>query len=288
MGHKLNFKIGNLNVYLLNAGEFWLDGGTMFGIVPKSLWSKILKADENNRIPLALNCYLVSGKDFLLLIEAGIGNWWDEKWKNIYKIKSRDFEKILKPLGILKEDITHIFVSHLHFDHIGGAVEKIYDQTVPTFPKAKIYVQKEEYLHYISPNLREKGSYKKEILTPLLENGKFEFLGENTEILPGIQAIKVGGHSMGMQILKIQSGGDVAYFLGDLIPTESHLKLNWIASYDLEPLKIITLKEKILEEALEEKAIFLLYHEISKPMGRLKKDMEGNFFLEKLKDKRNV
>ncbi|MEJ5166800.1 MAG: MBL fold metallo-hydrolase [Thermoanaerobaculia bacterium] len=288
MGHNTSFKIGKLDVHLLNAGLFWLDGGTMFGIVPKKLWSKILKADENNCIPLALNCYLLSGKNFLMLIEAGIGNWWDEKWKNIYKIKTRDFEKILKPLGISKEDITHIFVSHLHFDHIGGAVEKLYDQVVPTFPKAKIYVQKEEYLHYISPNLREKGSYKKEILTPLLENGKFEFLGENSEILPGIQAIKVGGHSMGMQILKIQSEGEVAYFLGDLIPTESHLKLNWIASYDLEPLKILSLKEKILEEALEEKAIFLLYHEINKPVGRLKKDMEGNFFLEKLKGSKNV
>lgn len=284
----MNFKIGKFDVHLLNAGEFWLDGGSMFGIVPKVLWSKILKADENNCIPMALNCFLFSGEEFLLLVETGIGNWWDEKWKDLYKIKSKNFDEILENIGFKKEDITHIFVSHLHFDHIGGAIEKIYGQWVPTFPKAKIFVQKEEYIHCLSPNLKEKGSYKKEILLPLTENGKMEFLEGDMEIMEGVEAIKVGCHSMGMQILKIQSEGDVAYFLGDLIPTESHLKLNWIASYDLEPLKIISFKEKFLNRAAEEEAILMLYHETKKPVGRLKKDIQGNFFLEKIRETKNV
>lgn len=284
----MDFKIGRFNIHLLNTGEFWLDGGSMFGIVPKVLWSKIFNSDENNCIPMALNSYLILNKDFNLLIETGIGNWWDEKWMEIYKIKSKSFKEILKPFGISNKDITHIFVSHLHFDHIGGAVEKLYDQLIPTFPEAKIFVQKEEFIHCQSPNLKEKGSYKKKILLSLAESGKFNFLDGDCEILPGIKAIKVGGHSMGMQILKIESDGEVGYFLGDLIPTEAHLKINWIASYDLEPLKILSLKEKLLNEALKENSVFLLYHETSKPAGRLKKDLQGNFFLEKIRETKNV
>lgn len=282
------FKIGDYDIHFLNTGEFWLDGGSMFGIVPKVLWSKILKEDENNCIPMALNCFLIKGKNFNLLIECGIGNWWDEKWKNIYKIKSFNFNNILEAEGLSKEEITHIFVSHLHFDHIGGAVEKIYNQIIPTFPKAKIFIQKEEYEHCLSPNLKEKGSYKKEILISLAENGRFEFLSGDFNILEGFKAIKVGGHSMGMQILKIESNGEVAYFLGDLIPTQAHLKINWIASYDLEPLKILKIKEEFLKNALKEKAFLLLYHEINMPFGRLKKDMEGNYYLEKLRETKNV
>lgn len=284
----MDFKIGRFNIHLLNTGEFWLDGGSMFGIVPKVLWSKILRSDENNCIPMALNSYLILEKDFNLLIEAGIGNWWDEKWMDIYKIKSKSFKEILEPFGISNKDITHIFVSHLHFDHIGGAVEKLYGQLVPTFPEAKIFVQKEEFVHCQSPNLKEKGSYNKKILLSLAESGKFNFLEGNDEILSGFKAIKVGGHSMGMQILKIESDGEVAYFLGDLIPTEAHLKINWIASYDLEPLKILSLKEKLLNDALKENATFLLYHETLKPIGRLKKDLQGNFFLEKIRETKNV
>lgn len=284
----MEFKIGNLSIYLLDTGEFWLDGGAMFGIVPKILWSKVIKTDENNLIPMALNCFLIKGEDFNLLIEAGIGNWWDEKFKKLYKINWKNFYEVLKPYGILKEDITHIFASHLHFDHIGGAVEKLYDQIIPTFPKAKIFVQREEYEHCLSPNFKEKGSYKREIIIPLAENGRFEFLEGDFEILPRIKCINVGGHSMGMQILRIESYGEVGYFLGDLIPTESHLKINWIASYDLEPLKILNFKEKFLEKALEENAVFLLYHEKNKPIGRLRKDSSENYFLEKLRETRNV
>lgn len=284
----MEFVIGNFSIYLLDTGEFWLDGGSMFGIVPKILWSKIIKTDENNLIPMALNCFLIKGGDFNLLIEAGIGNWWDEKFKKIYKLNSKNFEQVLKPIGILKDEITHIFASHLHFDHIGGTVEKLYDQIIPTFPKANIFIQREEYEHCLSPNFKEKGSYNKEILIPLAENGRFQFLEGDWEILPGIKSIKVGGHSMGMQILRIESNGEVGYFLGDLIPTESHLKINWIASYDLEPLKILSLKEKFLEKALEENAVFLLYHEKNKPVGRLRKDSSGNYFLEKLRETKNV
>ncbi len=284
----MQYQFGKTIIYLLDAGEFWLDGGTMFGIVPRVLWEKFLKPDEENRIPISLNCFLVANEDRRVLLEAGIGNWWDLKMKDIYKIKTNSFDKILANIEFSKEDITDIFVSHLHFDHIGGAVERLYDQLVPTFPKAKIHIQKKEYEHALSPTLREKSSYKKEILIPLSEAGCFNIIDGDREIFPNFYAKYIGAHSLGMQILKIKAEEEVLYFLGDLVPTTAHLKINWITSFDLEPLKILKIKEELLSKGLDEKAIFLLYHEKNIPIGRLKKDMEGNYFLERIRQTKYV
>ncbi len=284
----MQYQFGKTIIYPIDAGEFWLDGGTMFGVVPRVLWEKFLKPDEENRIPISLNCFLVVNENRRILLEAGIGNWWEVKTRDIYKIKSNNFAKVLANIGFSKEDITDIFISHLHFDHIGGAVEKLYDQLTPTFPKAIIHIQKKEYENALSPNLREKPSYKKEILISLSEAGKFNIIDGDTEIFPNFYAIYVGAHSIGMQILKIKTEEETIYFLGDLIPTTAHLKINWIASYDLEPLKILKIKEELLKNALEEKAIFLLYHERNIPIGRLRKDMMGNYFLERIRQTKNV
>lgn len=284
----MDFKIGNFDILLLKTGTFWLDGGSMFGVVPKKIWQKFIECDEENRIPMALNCFLLKGDDFLLLVECGIGDWWEEKYNEIYKINFTNFKDLLSRFGIKKEEITDIFVSHLHFDHIGGSVEKAYDTLIPVFPNAKIYVQKEEIEHSLNPNLKEKASYKREIINCLAFSGKFQIIDGDFEIKKGVKAIKVGGHSFGMQILRIESEGKVGYFLGDLIPTVFHLKLNYLASYDLEPLKILNLKEEILKRAFEENSIFLLYHEVKIPVGFIKKDLEGNYFLEKLRESKIV
>ncbi len=258
-------KLGKFEIYPILDGYFRLDGGAMFGIIPKVLWEKTNPADEKNRIRLALRTLLIKTPNELILIDTGIGTKFNEKYVDIYKIENQELniEKELKKLKISLEDIEIVINTHLHFDHCGGNTKAInYENEViefiPTFKKATYFVQKEELEYAFSPDIRSKNSYLKENFLPIKDKFKFPI---NEKITDGIYVIKTGGHTVGHQIVLIQSEGESCCYLGDLIPTLSHLKIPYIMGYDLFPLETMRVKEEILKMAKKEKWYLIFEHD---------------------------
>ncbi|MEO0087083.1 MAG: MBL fold metallo-hydrolase [candidate division WOR-3 bacterium] len=258
-------KLGKFEIYPILDGYFGLDGGAMFGIVPKVIWEKMNPADERNRIRLALRTLLVKTPNELILIDTGIGTKFNEKYVDIYKIENQylNIEKELKELKITLEDIEIVINTHLHFDHCGGntkaiTYEKEIIEYIPTFKKAIYFVQKEEFEYALAPDVRSKNSYLKENFLPIRDKFKFP---ENEKITDGIYVIKTGGHTVGHQIILIQSEGETCCYLGDLIPTLSHLKIPYIMGYDLFPLETMKFKEELLKKAKKEKWYLVFEHD---------------------------
>ncbi len=258
-------KLGKFEIYPILDGYFGLDGGAMFGIIPKVFWEKTNPADERNRIKLALRTLLVKTPNELILIDTGIGTKFNEKYVDIYKIENQELniEKQLKELKIGLEDIEIVINTHLHFDHCGGNTKAItYENEViefiPTFQKATYFVQKEEFDYGLSPDIRSKNSYLKENFLPIKNKFKFP---DDEKITDGIYLIKTGGHTVGHQIVLIQSEGETCCYLGDLIPTLSHLKIPYIMGYDLFPLETMKVKEELLKKAKKEKWCLVFEHD---------------------------
>jgi glyoxylase-like metal-dependent hydrolase (beta-lactamase superfamily II) len=260
-------KLGKFEVYPILDGYFGLDGGAMFGIVPKVIWEKTNPADERNRIKLALRTLLVKTLNELILIDTGIGNKFSEKYVDIYKIENQflNLEKELKEKKITLDDIEIVINTHLHFDHCGGNTRAIvYENKViefiPTFKKATYFVQKREFEYGLSPDVRSQASYLKENFLPI--RNKFKLVEENEKaITDGVYLIRTGGHTIGHQIVLIQSEGETLCYLGDLIPTLSHLKIPYVMGYDLFPLETMKIKEEILKKARKEKWYLFFEHD---------------------------
>ena len=268
-------KIGNWDVKVLETGNFWLDGGAMMGSVPKILWEKTNPPDSCNRIKLALRCLLLDNGTDKILIESGMGNKFNDKFSKMFSVKQskNPLSDILNNYGYSNEDITHMILTHLHFDHAGGATsfgdEGNY---IPTFPNAKYYISKENWGAGINPSPRDRASYLKENYVPIDDAGLFEFISSNSTILPGISTYTVNGHTTGQQLIKIDSEGEVLVFCSDLIPLESHLKLPWIMGYDLNAQ--LTLKEKteFLEMASKNNWWLFFYHDPQTVAVRIRKN----------------
>lgn len=263
-------RIGDFLIDSLLDGYFGLDGGAMFGVVPKVLWEKTNPADELNRIILALRPALVNTGKELVLVNTGIGDKFNEKFQKIYRIdKSQSLEKSLENLKISEEDINYVILTHLHFDHCGGNTR--FDRNgklVPKFPRAKYFIQRKEWERATNPDQRSKASYLEENFLVLKESNQLELIDGETEILPGIRAIPTGGHTSGHQVVLIKSG---AIYWSDLIPTVSHLNLPYIMGYDLFPLETMEKKEVLLNRALAENWLSLFEHDPKIGMGYLKR-----------------
>jgi len=259
-------------LYLLSDGLFSLDGGAMFGVVPKVLWQKSIPSDTLNRIQLGLNCLVIVTPKHNLLVDTGLGEVLDPKFRDIYAIsRSTSLLESLGELGLMPEDIDFVINTHLHFDHAGGNTRRHMENTVPTFPKASYVIQKGEWKDAITPNDRTRGSYLEDNFLPLEEAGKLQLIEGAREIVEGVEVLVTGGHTAHHQVVLIRRGDQVALYLGDLIPTSHHLKIPWLMGYDLYPLDTVVMKKRLLERALNEHWLLVFEHDPKVGMGYLVK-----------------
>ena len=269
------FRVGRFTCHALEAGKQRLDGGAMFGVVPKPLWERRIPADERNRIPLALRCLLIEHDDGLVLIDTGIGNKEDEKFRGIYGVENEgqggrtQLEDALSALGHAAADVRWVINTHLHFDHAGGDTWRDPAGKVgPAFPKARYVVQRGELEFARHTNERTAGSYLAHNFAGL----DFTLLDGEAEPLPGIHCLPTPGHVPYHQSLLIESGGERACFLADLVPTSAHLPLPWIMGYDLEPLVTLESRRRLYQRVEAEGWLLLFEHDPVVVAGRLGRD----------------
>jgi len=270
-------RFGDYELNSISDGKFLLDGGAMFGVVPKALWEKKTPADEKNRITLGLNSLLfIKGKKAILL-ETGLGEIENHKFQEIYEIKREKtlIEKI-KEKGLDLEDITYVINTHLHFDHCGWNTISKEGSLKPSFPNAKYIIQKKEWESALNPDERSSASYMKEKLFPLQEWGNLELIDGDFELEEGIKIMHIPGHTRWHQCVLIESRGKKLFFPGDLIPTSAHFPLPYIMAYYLFPLETLENKKRILQTAEKEDWIFALYHDPEHIFGKVEK-FEGKW-----------
>jgi glyoxylase-like metal-dependent hydrolase (beta-lactamase superfamily II) len=276
--------LGQFEIYGLRDGFFFLDGGAMFGVVPKTLWEKKYLADEKNRIKLALNSILIKTAKELILVETGIGGDLDPKFYEYYSVERKPGLVLsLEKLGYQAEDIDFVVNTHLHFDHCGGNTSKNEKgEDVPTFPKARYIIQKGEWEDALHPSERDKASYLEQNFLPLEKYGLLQLVDGNKEISEGVEVIVVPGHTSRHQCLKVSTGGKVFFFLGDLVPTSAHVGLSYIMSYDLFPQQTLENKREYFEQAIEEDWILAFNHDPEHFFGKVKK-VNNKYTFEALK-----
>ncbi len=272
-------QIGDYRIEIIPDCEFSLDGGAMFGVVPRVLWERVCPPDELNRIKLTCNCLFIDTGKEKILIETGMGEKWSEKETAIYGIhRKKPFAQSLHEItGCKPEDITIVVNTHLHFDHAGGntseppAVAGGLTQITfkPQFINARYFVSQSELNAAENPHERDRASYLPENWQPLIDTGQLELKPDNYEVVEGLIVEQVRGHSETMQTIKLTRGGETLYGFYDMIPTRHHLPLPWIMSYDLYPTETLEYKKKILPQAVSENWICLFYHDFEMPLCRL-------------------
>ena len=269
-------RFGSLRLDIVQGGNFRLDGGAMFGVVPKVLWERTFPADEKNRIGLATNCLLVRGKGFTALVESGLGEKWGSKEREIYAIESEPaLSRALEAHGARPEDVDALVISHLHFDHAGGATRRENGRVVPAFPNATLYVQQAELDHARSPNERDRASYLPENWEPYQEAGRLETVSGEREIRPGLRVVPLPGHSPGMQAVRIDSEEKTAFYFADALPTTAHVPIPWIMGYDLYPVALIENKKRLIGQAVREGWLCIFEHDPNIPWGRIVDEASG-------------
>jgi len=253
----------------------------MFGVVPKVLWESCCPADDLNRIQLALTCLLILAGGKRILVDTGLGDKWPAKYRDMFAIeRPSPLLDTLKKLGLCADDIDVVINTHLHFDHSGGNTDMERGRVRPTFRKAKYVVQRGEFDEAECPNERTKASYREENLAPVAESRQWEFLDGHTTLFPGISLVVTGGHTAHHQGVRIESEGKVAFFLGDLIPTASHLPLPYIMGYDLFPIQTLEAKRHILRQACDGKWLLVFEHDPHIQFGSVQQNPEGQFVLQ--------
>jgi glyoxylase-like metal-dependent hydrolase (beta-lactamase superfamily II) len=252
-----------MNLHVIHAENFKLDGGACFGVVPKSIWSKTVPADDNNLIEVCNRLLLIEIEDHKILIDSGIGNKQDEKYLSHFHITGNTLEQGLAEKGFSTNDITDVILTHLHFDHVGGCVKYNDDRTklIPIFPKANYYCSKAQWDWAIDPNPREKASYHKENYIPLFESGYLEFIHEEQELFDGVFLKMYNGHTEGQIIPEMDYHGRKLVFMADFIATVTNIPVPYVPSFDVQPL--LTLKEKtaFYERAVAENFILFFEHD---------------------------
>lgn len=260
-----------MKLYSINTGYFKLDGGAMFGVVPKSMWNKINPADENNLCSWALRCLLIEDGNRLILVDNGNGDKQDAKFFSHYYLHGDDtLDKSLSKYGFTRDDITDAFLTHLHFDHCGGAITREGDKLVPTFKNARYWSNKEHWDWAVNPNDREKASFLKENILPIQESGRLEFvevagaingkLG-STRFTDNIDIRFVSGHTESMMLPQIRYKGRTIVFMADLLPSAGHIPIPYVMAYDMFPLTTLNEKKIFLKEAVEGDYVLFFEHD---------------------------
>lgn len=267
--------LGDYRIEIIPDTEFRLDGGAMFGVVPRVLWERVCPPDELNRVRLNMNCLFVETPTEKILIETGIGEKWSEKETRMYGIfREKPFAKSLFEItGYQPEDITIVVNTHLHFDHAGGNTTggrasrlPETNSAVPQFPNARYFVSKSEFEHAENPHERDRASYLPENWQSLQESGQLELKPDTYEVVDGLRMEQIPGHSRTMQTVRLDRGGHTLYGFADLIPTRHHLSLPWIMGYDLFPTETLEFKKRILPQAALENWTCLFYHDFEMPL----------------------
>ena len=256
-------RIGPYELHAVETGRFALDGGAMFGVVPKNLWSKSNPADEQNRIDMALRALLLRSEDRIILIDSGMGEKYDDKTRSIYKYDNSRFTLLesLKKLGIEADQVTDVIQTHLHFDHCGGLVSNVDGKLVPTFPNAKVYVQKENLAWARKPTEKDRASYIAHDWEPIAAEGLIEEVDGPGEIMPGIELLIFNGHTRAQQLPHIHDGDKHVFFCADLMPTKAHVNLPYIMGYDNFPLTTLEEKKALTPRMYEEKWMLFFEHD---------------------------
>lgn len=281
-------KWGNLDIFEINAGNFKLDGGAMFGVVPKNIWEKKFASDAQNRIALSTRCLLVVGPKYKLLIDTGLGSKWNAKEQTRYEMEGiKPWDHLLKECaGLSTNDITHVIITHLHFDHAGGLtyVDPVSGEILSTFANAEIILQDSNLQTAENPNAREKASYRTENWELLKRRGQIKTVHSNPmdaqNILDGVFVQRSDGHTVGQQIVHINGGPDFnLVYCGDLVPTSAHAPEAYTMGYDLQPLVLMKEKKQLLSEAYQNKWWLYFEHDPLNALSRLRLvDRGGGLF----------
>jgi glyoxylase-like metal-dependent hydrolase (beta-lactamase superfamily II) len=272
---------GDLELLPLFDGYLRLDGGAMFGVVPKPLWEKRAPADDRNRITLAMRPLLVRGAAGVMLIDAGIGDKMDAKNTAIYAIdRSRNLDHSLADVGLDPDCIDLVLASHLHFDHAGGFTAKDSAGTIrPRFSRARYVARTAEWEDATHPHERNRASYLQENFVPLMTAGVLDLVPGDSAIVPGVRVVRTGGHTMHHQIIMIESGSRTAVFVADLIPTTAHVDEPWIMGYDLYPMDTLAFKRTFLREAIEREYLIFFEHDPAIAAGYIR-EKDGRKYVE--------
>ena len=255
-------RLGDLEFLVLNDGTLRLDGGAMFGVVPKPMWEKKSRPDERNRILLAMNCLLIRAAGKTILVESGAGDKWDEKRRQIYSFEgSPRLPEQLAAQGVKPDQVDFVINTHLHFDHCGWNTRIVDGKARPMFPNARYVVQGNNFEHAKKATERDRASFLPENYVPVEEAGQWWLVEGEQDIVPGVSVFPAPGHTPAMQCVKLEGGGKAAVFLADLVPTSAHLPLAWIMAYDLFPLTTLENKKKWLPQIATNGWLALFAHD---------------------------
>ena len=279
-------QLGGYQLDAVHAGLLGLDGGAMFGIVPKALWARRIPRDDENRIPLAMRCLLLRGHGRTVLVDDGVGDKYDEKFGRIYAVdRSRhDLLPSLAALGVAPGDVTDVVLTHLHFDHCGGSTRR--DEAgrlVTTFPNAAYHVQRRHW-DWAHESPREQASFFAENLEPLAESGQLQLLDEGASPLPSVEMLVVDGHTRGQQLPLVRGDGEALLYAADLLPTTAHVPLLWIMAYDVAPLDTLAEKGRVLARAAEEGWTVFFEHDAETATARIARMERGYEAVERRPD----
>ena len=269
-------RIGRYEVEIFSDGTFKLDGGSMFGVVPKVLWQRHKPADERNRVAMDMSCLLIrDGDGHVAVVETGAGSKLTERQRDIYGIdRPPALLDELARRGVRPEDVTLVINTHLHFDHSGGNTHRRDGEIVPTFPRASYVFQRLEWNDALHPNERTRGSYLADDFAPLgAAAGRLELVDDSVELLPGLRVDRVQGHTRGTQTVRVSEAGQTLFFSSDFLPDRHHLPLPWIPAFDLFPLETLEAKRAIIARAVAERWVVAFTHDVPR-FGRLE-EVEG-------------
>ncbi len=272
-------RVGPYQIHAIETGRFALDGGAMFGVVPKNLWNKTNPADDQNRITLAMRCLLLIHDDGRkILIDNGLGHKYNEKFGAMYRVDHHTLtlEQSLSAVGLTPADITDAVLTHLHFDHAGGSTKwDAAGHAVPTFPNARYYVQKEHYEYSLTATEKDRASFLAPDFKPLVERHMLELVDDADTLFPNIRFFIAGGHSPAQQLPVVSDGSKTIFFCADLIPTTTHIAVPYVMAYDNQPLVTIEEKKQILARAFDERWILFFEHDPDTAMATVRRDEKG-------------
>lgn len=271
-------QIGDWQVDLVSGGRFLHDGGILYGVVPKAIWQTVTPADEQNRVPLAMNCLLARNGSHVVLIDAGHGDKLSPLDRKSHSLEPGwPLLTDLARLGVAPEEIDVVVLSHLHWDHAGGATTRINGEVTATFPSASYYVQQQEWQDANSNSLELSGGYHEHDYLPLASEGRLMLVNGSQEIVPGVRAILTGGHTRGHQAIEISSGREGIVFLGDVAPTAAHIRRMWCTSYDLDLPQSRRVKSELFGHAADQGHWVVWNHDRHNPISRIERHPRREF-----------